>query len=419
MNKNWIRFSCFVLIFCLCFTMLNQVLAFPWGGWTDFYKLPKNSIDVLFLGNSHSFVSFQPLIIDDLLPVSSYVIGIPGENIIVTYYELKEVLKYQHPKAIVFETFAADLNNDLRKGYLFRFLDAGGWNESKLALIYKYLFPDKLDTLFPVLRTRMEWEKPYLFFHQVESYVNELKSTDIDPKRGSAIGISVITDEDYNNTKKYYDINSAKPLPDNKIFLDKLVALCKENDIQLIFTTTPILGDSSTQYDYSDPMDITGYAEKNNIPRIVFDTSKLVQMHYQNFTHVNTLGSLVLSTDMAIELSKVLGVPVDPKKLEGYQAFTFTGHSITKTNNDYVIKINPADPNSSLLYLWRLVKGGKVLQSKDWQTSSSFHFKLESLGDYEVYFRVKNPSTGYIVGINFPITLGGKQCLDTQRGHCK
>lgn len=405
MKNNWIRFCCFILLFSICFTMLNRALALRWGGWSDFYKLPKNSIDVLFLGNSHSYMSFQPPIVDAIIPVNSYALGIPGEGVILTYYELKEALKYQHPKVIVFETYTADSNTDINKGYFFRYIDNVRWDENKLAVILRYLFPEKLDAIFPSLRTRLEWEKPSLFFNQVSKYVQHLIANDIDPRRGSETFPNVISDKAFNDQKTFLILNNLKPLPENKLFLDKIVALARENNIKLVFTTTPILQLDPNHYDYSDPMDISGYAEKNNIPRILFDYTKLYQMHYYTESHVNSIGSLVLSTDMALALSKEIGLPVDTKALEGYQAFTFTGHSITKINNDYVIKINQADANSTLLYEWSLVQNGNVLQKTEWQSSSSFSFNPESFGDYQVDVQVKNPATGYIVKIDFPIIV--------------
>jgi hypothetical protein len=106
----------------MLFTGLNEVLAFRWGGWKDFYKLPKNSVDILFIGNSHNYMTFQPQVVDDLLSMNSYVLGVPGESAVMTYFELNTALRYQHPRIIVFETNGADRVTDTDQGFFFRLL---------------------------------------------------------------------------------------------------------------------------------------------------------------------------------------------------------------------------------------------------------------------------------------------------------
>jgi hypothetical protein len=42
----------------------NQINTYNQCRWDEFYSLPKNSIDMVYLGSSHSYCTFDPEIVD-------------------------------------------------------------------------------------------------------------------------------------------------------------------------------------------------------------------------------------------------------------------------------------------------------------------------------------------------------------------
>lgn len=72
---------------------------------TRFSSIPKNSMDIVFLGSSHVQYGINPAVINEFTGLYSYINGTPCQPIEVSYEILKETLKYQNPKLIVLDVF--------------------------------------------------------------------------------------------------------------------------------------------------------------------------------------------------------------------------------------------------------------------------------------------------------------------------
>lgn len=66
---------------------------------------PGNNFDVIILGSSRGDSGYNPAIIDDIAHTQSYNLCSGSQNIVESYYILKEVLKYQKPNYVVFDNF--------------------------------------------------------------------------------------------------------------------------------------------------------------------------------------------------------------------------------------------------------------------------------------------------------------------------
>lgn len=58
-----------------------------------YYKLPKDSIDLLFVGSSHSYSTFNTRIFDHYLKSSSLNLGTSSQSLPISYSVILEVLK--------------------------------------------------------------------------------------------------------------------------------------------------------------------------------------------------------------------------------------------------------------------------------------------------------------------------------------
>lgn len=90
----------------------NVINKFSEKRFEDFYKTPKNTLDMIFVGSSHSYCTFDPQIFDKMLGTSSFQMGMPLQYPDSTYYTIKEILNYQKPKVIVMEMYWDLLKND-------------------------------------------------------------------------------------------------------------------------------------------------------------------------------------------------------------------------------------------------------------------------------------------------------------------
>jgi hypothetical protein len=406
-KRRIIKFISFWVLFSLLFSILNLSMRIENKRWVDFYTLPSDSIDVVFLGNSHGFMAFQPKIIDDILPINSYVLGIGGENIVLSYYELKELLKYQHPKVVVLETFVLDLDDDFLKstGY-YDFLDAGSWSSNRTAVAARYLTPDLAYTIFPALRTRMDWSAPYIYIDQIFSEYKYLRAPVIDPGLGSTQNAGVILDSEYQANINPTEINYDPPSVDNQKYLEMFYELCRQNNIKLVFSTVPTVTKPQGNDGRYKPFDSSEFAIRNNISVIDYDLGVFNHLDFVTTDHVNAFGSMEVSIQTAQELAGILNLPIDQSALDYYRSFIFTDYTLTNTGNNYSINLTPADTTTSLKYRWmvQMADSKKVISQTEWTSDNSFEFTLDAAGDYRVLVEIKNPNGDYPFLAYFPIT---------------
>ena len=103
----------------------NLINTYNEKRWREFYSLEKNSLDMVFLGSSHSYCTFDPDIFDKEFNISSYQMGMPLQHIDSTYFTLLEVLNYQKPKVCVMEVYWDMLDDEFelkQAGMLFQVL---------------------------------------------------------------------------------------------------------------------------------------------------------------------------------------------------------------------------------------------------------------------------------------------------------
>lgn len=69
----------------------------------DFYDMPKDTVDVLFIGSSHVYYSVNTCQLYDEYGMASYLLASPGQPVWISYYFLEEALKTQSPGLVVFD----------------------------------------------------------------------------------------------------------------------------------------------------------------------------------------------------------------------------------------------------------------------------------------------------------------------------
>ncbi|PCG18721.1 hypothetical protein KQ44_14580, partial [Brachyspira sp. G79] len=109
MKIKAIKIISFLLIFCVLLYSVSRVFRFKGNDSFDathtFYKQPKNSIDVLFLGSSHVHFDIDPAILYKEYGISSYNFSSSSQTLLNSYFRLKEALKTQKTKLIILEGY--------------------------------------------------------------------------------------------------------------------------------------------------------------------------------------------------------------------------------------------------------------------------------------------------------------------------
>ena len=99
-----IKAAAFLTVLCLCLGFFSVLLTpkyyqediYPTTStFCEFYQLEKNSVDVLFLGSSHAVTAFDPCVLYENWGLTSYNLGSEQQSLLISYYWLKEALRYQ------------------------------------------------------------------------------------------------------------------------------------------------------------------------------------------------------------------------------------------------------------------------------------------------------------------------------------
>jgi len=77
-----------------------------------FYKLPKNTVDVLILGSSHAYESINPAILFSEYGITSFLLTGSSQPMWNTYFYLCEAIRTQKPKVVVLEAFGVVFNEE-------------------------------------------------------------------------------------------------------------------------------------------------------------------------------------------------------------------------------------------------------------------------------------------------------------------
>lgn len=199
-----------------------------------------NSVDVLFIGNSHVYCSYDPAVIEPIVNKRVFNAGLPDQKIDMTYYTLLEQLEKQNPEIIILEAFAFGRTHSGYKGYVAN-VDAMdlGINKVKACL---EIFPDKAEAfrmLFQLFRSHNNWKKPDI----VKSNLKAMFGINIDSDEKST-GFYPLTSKMTEDTiKKYQESETSEftaMIDDYSIeYFHRIVKLCEEKGIRLIITMAP------------------------------------------------------------------------------------------------------------------------------------------------------------------------------------
>ena len=199
----------------------------------EYYDEEKNH-DVIFIGDCEVYDSFVPAILWEDYGINSYIRGSAQQLIWQSYYILEETLQYEKPDVVVFNVLSLKYNVPQKESYNRMTLDGMKFSSSKLKAIQASMLEEEefLDYLFPILRyhsriTDLEKEDfLYLFKKRNVTHNGYYMRVDVAPAtyipEGRPLG-----DYSFGENALFY--------------LNKMVQLCKEQDIQLILVKAPSL----------------------------------------------------------------------------------------------------------------------------------------------------------------------------------
>lgn len=241
-RKKIIKGVCFVLVFVVLFSFFQKLLQAKWiasdsensastSAWIEYRSLEENSLDVLFLGTSHSYFAVDPMYIYEKTGITSYVFGGPGLRMDLAYMNLEDALKTQTPSVVFLDMSAIQFDFQQTEAKCHKVLDQLPMSKSKI----EYAFDNEsdemklLDALFPFFRYHSRWEE--LNEDDFKYVLDDLDETFI---RGHYITYqSKVTEFHF-----YEDVDYV--LTDRNLdYLQRMKKLCEDKGVQLVLYKIP------------------------------------------------------------------------------------------------------------------------------------------------------------------------------------
>lgn len=275
-----------------------------------FFELPENTVDVAFLGDSHSFCAFIPQLIYDNQGISNASLATPAQFISNTYWLLKDMIKRQDFKVLVIE--AHSIEHSFRGGFMEASFTSGlimmpDFSINKLRGFYEtkdidmeYCSTIRLDSIYPLLQFNSDFGREGGSFTKLIDYMirpgNYYKTLGFSPQTGvmALDSLSPGIEDDS------VDLSDSVVIE----YLERIYNLCKQNDIEILITRAPFNSSGAYAKIYED---IFRWARSKDINVLDFfekfeEAGLDLSTDFRDSTHVNYNGAKKISNYLSTYL---------------------------------------------------------------------------------------------------------------------
>lgn len=293
-----LRILLIIIIFLILFVLLNMLLAPKYmtdlveGSMISEYYYQDKNHEVIFIGDCEVYANFSPMVMYEQEGITAYVRGSSQQLIWQSYNILKETLKYETPKVVVYNVNAMRYGEPVSEAYNRLTIDKMKWSKEKVDIIQASMTEEEnfISYVLPIMRYHSRFDKltredfEYLFKRKQNTYNGFLINKNVKPVESLPTQKRLA---DYNFDDICYE------------YLNKITQLCKENNIELVLIKAPSL--YPYWYDEYDEQ-ITNYAKENNVTyynlknvadEVGIDYS---QDTYDGGLHLNLSGATKLSS---------------------------------------------------------------------------------------------------------------------------
>jgi hypothetical protein len=262
-----------------------------------------------FLGSSHCYRSFNPKIFDDVLKTTTFNMGSSSQTPITSYFVLKEILKTQKPKYVVMEIYWRTFASDEQFTNATYNLEYMRDRRNKIEFLrHGYQPRDLINFLFPSFRYRNNVQDA---LRSLMGKTVASEPGDIYDGKGFVANPTIISKDNLvkNNHFKDYVFDPKELKARNLEYLKKIIRLCKSENIQLVFVTSPLPPSSLNGIqNYSDIYDyFLNIAHDEGISyldyNVLAEHDMFFDADFKDDNHLNVSGVAKISSDLAGKLA--------------------------------------------------------------------------------------------------------------------
>ena len=265
--------------------------------FSQLYATDNDLIDVVFVGSSHCYCGVYPHVLWEEKGIASFDLSVSGQDKISAYHHIKELLKTQKPKVVVVDLFGVTFDEHGVEGNVYRNLMGMRTSRNSVELVTEYAPKEQWQDLIarlPIIHTRYKELEQYDFNPPAKNTYG----------RGACFGFDINPQVLPESVDKQFEPGELSDK--NKEWLDKMIALSKTEDFELIFMVLPMVLDDETQSTFDAAND---YLSSKGIKTMDFgrlhaeigiDFSK----DFVDPTHLNSSGATKVSHFFADYLSQ-------------------------------------------------------------------------------------------------------------------
>lgn len=372
------------IIFFLVGTLFGNIIqnllsSSPFEGETRddgylraFYQ-EDDPVDVLVVGTSHMLYGVSPMEIYDKYKITTYNLASAGQPIQVSYFILKEAIKYQIPEVIVLDVSSLwAVGEDYAWRYI---LDKMPLSKNKINFAREYIMQnDKnsfLGAVFPCIRYHDRWKYisksdfTSLFSnhrHYCKGYNMDAQSSPInitenemnsEAEKMSQIQKNTMSGYRYEtywmnvSDSTLYDVSIPK---ENLEWLFRVRQLCTDHNIELLLTKIPVINlptKYSSAWTEKRAMEIRRICSRYNIAfwDIQYDSNINLDLSkdYRDLGHLNLSGAQKVSNCLGKYLIEKYNVSSYENTNWNYDLFLYrqvTNVALLQLENDFIKYVN-------------------------------------------------------------------------------
>ncbi len=296
--KQFLKILCVILVFVLFFLLITRLLEPKYmtdlveGSMIAEYYQETGKHDVIFIGDCEVYANFSPMVLYQEEGITAYIRGTSQQLLWQSYGILKETLKQEKPKVVVFNVNALRYGEPVSEAYNRLTLDKMKWSKEKVEMIQASMTEEEnfVSYVFPILRYHARFSQ--LTSEDFTYFAKEKKNT----HNGFLINQHVKPAGSLPTKKRLpsYDF------PENTMaYLEKMANLCKENGIEFVLIKAPSL----YPYWYEEYNEqIVSFAQKHDLD--YYNLKEVAEEIGIDYTTDTYDGGLHLNLNGATKLSK-------------------------------------------------------------------------------------------------------------------
>lgn len=276
----------------------------------DFIEQADEDYEVQAFGSCHTYTSFNPMRLQETTGLTSYVFANPGEIIPTTYLRMLERFKVDTPDVAIvdiwglnaYETYSTQ--DDIFNFYMPVNIELLPFSLEKLEVIRDYDSLDLVTDNFAIAKYKdrlmgMEiTETDFNYsFEAIAEHSEEYVQNEMTLRRNNN-GFAAYNAEDYTENLTDYKEKQATVSETDQLayekdivkYIDKIIALCKKHDVELIFYRAPYI---STANELRKSNWFADYCKSNDVLYIDLEKEMTFDLStdFMDYHHLNVLGA--------------------------------------------------------------------------------------------------------------------------------